>query len=605
MESWKVPPFRYNDVDVNADLPVIMRDGVTLLADVFRPTTNDKLPVLLMRTPYDKKTAQTCVYLDTMWYARYGYIVVVQDCRGRFASEGEWYPYRQEAEDGEDTVLWASKLPGCNGEVAMYGFSYPGALQLMAATQNLPELCTIMPAMTSSNFYEPWTYEGGAFAQGFVQSWALSLGRDTALRAGNVTAYKRMLSILGQYNMYCATTPLNALMEEFREFIPYYFDWVMHDTYDDYWRAISIKEKYDDIFIPALHVGGWYDIFLSGTIQNFMELESRRKADPSRGRQKLVVGPWHHVPWQPKVGCVNFGADAENIVDLIQLRWLDQQMRGVNQQDLDPESTVDSPASGPGSVGFQPAYSPDTDDPLDDPNVSVFVLGANKWQHFETWPPEQAKELKLYLHSNGRANATAGDGQLSSIKPSKEPWDSFIYDPTAAVPSAGGHSCCFEDVLPMGACDQSANQGRNDILIYSTDPLADDVTIAGAVSVELFASSSVCDTDFTAILTDVDPAGKAINICNGIIRTGRITKNQFAPLIPGQIYSFTITLGWTAACFKRGHRMRIEISSSNFPHYDRNPNTGNRFSDLPDWKPARQIIYHDDEHPSALLVQSI
>lgn len=578
MEAWKVPSVRYTDVEIASDQAATMRDGVKLYADIYRPVCDEKLPVLLMRTPYDKRTVQNCVYLDTLWYARYGYIVVVQDCRGRWRSDGDWYPYRHESADSEDTIKWAAALPGSNGEVAMYGFSYPGSIQLLAASKNLPELKTIMPAMTSCSFYSPWTYEGGALSQGFIQSWALSLGRDTALRAGDVGAFKKMLGILGQYSSYCYTTPLNALMEEFRQYIPYYFDWIENESYNDYWREHCVNERYDDINLPVFHVGGWYDVFLRGTIQNFIELESRRAADNSRGRQKLLVGPWHHVPWQPKVGCVNFGAEAENIVDLAQLAWLDQHMRS------------DGGSSKPGA----------------DHNVSVFVLGANSWAHFDSWPPKQAKTQSLYLHSQGRASSTAGDGSLSLEKAENEPWDSFVYDPTIPVASLGGHSCCFDQLLPMGACDQGPNQMRNDVLVFTSKVLEKDVTVCGAVKVEIHVSTSAVDTDFTATLSDVDLAGRAINICNGIIRMSRQDPSAEPELVkPGQIYKLEIDLGWTAAMFKVGHRIRLDISSSNFPHYDRNVNTGDRFSDLQDFLPARQMLYHDAKHPSALHIQVV
>ncbi len=595
MATLQIPSMRYDKVQTTCDVAVEMRDGVKLYADIYRPETSDKLPVLLLRSPYDKSTAQTCVYLDTMWYARYGYIVVVQDCRGRYKSEGEFYPYKYETADSEDTIKWAAQIPGSNGEVAMYGFSYPGSVQLLAASNKLPELKTIMPAMTGCNFYEPWTYEGGAFSQGFIQSWTLSLARDTALRAGDLAGMKRILGMLGQYNGLAYATPLNVLFEEWKPYIPYYFDWVEHDTYDDYWKKIAVQERYDDIALPVLHVGGWYDIFISGTIKNYIALSELQKKDPSRGRQKLLVGPWHHVPWQPKVGCVNFGAEAENLVDLVQLNWLDQHMRGGDAFEKDQSRFVDA-------------------------DVSVFILGASKWAHFDSWPPSSAEDMNLYLHSGGRANATAGDGSLNSDTHDQEPWDSFIYDPTFPIASAGGHGCCFEDMLPMGACDQSSNQMRNDVLVYTTAPLTADLTIAGAVSVLLYASTTAVDADFTATLSEVDAGGRSINYCNGIARASRCavakaefvrdaspkrfqTRDEKQDLKPGEVYAIEIHLGWVAAMFKEGHRIRLEISSSNFPHYERNTGNGNRFADLSEFKSARQTIFHDKDHPSVLYLQ--
>lgn len=560
-----------------------MRDGVTLLADIYRPDGAGDLPVLLMRTPYDKSMAQNTVYLNPAWYARYGYMVVVQDCRGRFSSEGTWYPYDAEAADGHDSVEWAATLEGSNGSVAMYGFSYPGAIQLQTAATQPRGLKTIVPAMTASDFFEGWTYEGGAFSQAFIQSWVMYLCQDTARRAGETALQKEMwqsfMSLPGGY----WSTPIKDTVQSAEKHAPYYLDWLEHDTYDQYWKKNSIRNLYPQITVPVLHVGGWYDVFVSGTINNYIEMSKLSASDSTRGEQKLVIGPWHHLPWQQQIGSCDFGNDARNIVNLLQLNWLDKHMG------LDSVPSIETQSGG----GLQDAH------------VSVFVLNLNEWKNLKEWPPSNTKIKTLYLHSGGRANSLSGDGSLSETAPADQPWDAYLHDPSSPVMSQGGHSCCFEELAPMGPVSQRKNEIRNDVLVYTSEILVEDLTVMGLVKVKLFASSTAVDTDFAVMLCDVSECGRSINIVNSIVRASRRASISNPTLIePDKIYEYNIDVGWTAAWFEKGHQIRLSISSSNFPHFGRTPNSETlpHHADLNDWKVARQTLYHDSNYSSSLIL---
>jgi putative CocE/NonD family hydrolase len=579
-----VPKVRHANIKVEYGVPAKMRDGITLFADVYRPDVNVDLPVLLLRTPYDKSMAQTTVFLNPAWYARYGYIVIVQDCRGRYSSEGNWCPYDAEVADGHDSVEWAADLGGSNGSVAMYGFSYPGAIQLQAASTQPRGLKTIVPAMTASDFYDGWTYEGGALSQAFVQSWILYLAQDTARRAGDFDQQKLLWEDFMELPSAYWKTPINKAVRDADKYAPYYLDWLKHDTYDEYWSKKSIRNYLPKISIPVLHIGGWYDIFISGTIRNYIELNKLAAADKTRGQQKLVIGPWHHLPWQQQVGSSDFGEKARNNVNLLQLKWLDQHLR-------DAEPVADDGSS----------FNADSDDA----NVSVFVLNLNEWKSLNEWPPANAAEKNLYLHSGGRANSLSGDGTLSQIEPGQEPWDAYLYDPSSPVVSSGGHSCCFEELAPMGPNSQRKNEMRNDVLVYTSEVLNEDVTVMGLVRLKLFASTTAVDTDFSAVLTDVSENGYSMNIVNTILRASRRESlSEPISVEPNKVYEYNIELGWTAAMFKAGHRIRIDIASSNFPHHGRTPNSNQHPSeaDLNDWKVARQTIHHDSQYPSHIIL---
>lgn len=596
----EVPELKFRDVDIEVDVGASMRDGTVLHADIYRPRGCESLPILLMRTPYDKSTGQNAVYHNPAWYARFGYIVVVQDCRGRMRSEGEFYPYRHEEQDTVDTIEWAARLPGGNGSVATYGFSYPGALQLLGASRQPAPLKTIMPAMTSSDFFEGWTYQGGAFCQAFIQSWVSYLACEAMRRANDEGSARKIGQLQMQIGQLYACQRLDEGLYEFKQYMPYYFDWLEHDRYDDYWKDLAVRERYETIKVPALHIGGWYDSFAAGTIENFSRLHAMQKADGSRGRQKLLMGPWFHLPWHQHSGAVDFGSNARNFVNNYQINWLERYLKGGGGTSGGRRS-----GAGLGTAGAAGDMADCDSGEAEDKDVSVFVLFADRWDHFDNWPPKSVNYKAFYLHSGGGANSLAGDGSLSEKPPAAEPWDTYTYHPLDPVPSRGGHSCCIDVASPMGAHDQRMNEFRNDVLVYSTPVLESDLLLTGEVKAKIFAASNCCDTDFTATLVAVAPCGTAINIVNGIVRASyRNSLSKPEPIVPGEVYEYEIKVGSTAALIKAGHSLRLEISSSNFPHFDRSSNDSVRlgYNGFFEQKVARQTVFHDDRYPSCVML---
>jgi putative CocE/NonD family hydrolase len=569
VESAAVPadPVPGLPVDVERDVPCRARDGVTLYADVYRPAANGPHPVLLMREPYNKWTAQSgSGYNHPAWWAAQGFLTVVQDCRGRYRSEGEFVPFVNEALDGYDAVEWAARLPGADGRVAMYGFSYPGATQLLAATERPPSLVAICPGMTSSQYYEGWTYNGGAFALAFAANWASGLAYDTARRGVDDETMAALLAATSSADWF-AQLPLERLAPLTRANAPYFYDWLDHPSYDDFWRATAIDEDYGRIAVPALHVGGWYDIFLAGTVANFRGLQEGAGSADARSRQKLLVGPWQHGPWKPLLGA---GDDASPlVVNEWQLRFLDEVVRGR------PSGVFDAP-------------------------VTAWVLREG-WRDLDAWPPGGVAPTRWYLHSGGRANSRFGDGTLSPEPPGDEPPDVFVYDPLAPVSSAGGHSCCDESLTPMGPRAQEGAEQWGDVLCYTSEPLGDDVVLIGDVEVTLHAATTAPDTDFTARLCLVDPDGRSVNLKEGILRARyRDSLAEPSALEPGRVYALGIALGPLAVRVAAGHRLRLDVSSSDFPQWDRNLNTGGPLGreGASAAAVAHQTVLHDRARPS-------
>jgi putative CocE/NonD family hydrolase len=572
------PPDGPCEVQKQLNVAARMRDGVTLYADVYRPKGDGTYPVILQRLPYNKDAAQTYVYAPPQFYASHCYIVVIQDVRGQYTSEGTFYAFRDEAKDGYDTIEWAARLPGANGKVGMYGFSYVGATQWMPATLRPPSLVTIVPAMTSSDYYDGWSYEGGAFSLAFKESWPLvTIALTGSRRLGDQGVIDRMNEAVGKLWETYKYLPIKDypwLFPDRPEVAPYFYDWIEHNTWDDYWKQWSIRTRYDQVQVPALNFSGWYDVFMNGAIENFVGMRAKGGNEVARKGQKLVVGPWIHLPWVQKVGEVDFGPEAVNPVDELQLNWFDHWLKGKSN-----------------AVAA-------------DPPVRVFVMGANQWRAAQDWPIPGTQFTEYYLHSRGAANTRYGNGWLSTEKPTPdEAPDRYRYDPANPVPSKGGHSCCTSDTAPVGPFDQAPIQERADVLVYTTPPLEQPVEVTGPITVTLYAASSARDTDFTAKLTDVHPDGKAILLNNGIIRASfRESLENPTPIEPGKVYEYRIAIWPTSNLFKAGHRIRLEISSSNFPHYDRNPNTGRRSGLDAELAVADQTIYHDPQRPSKVVL---
>jgi putative CocE/NonD family hydrolase len=557
------------------DVKVTMRDGVVLHADIYRPQTDGKFPVLLQRTPYDRRN-----FGFGLRGAQRGYVVIIQDVRGRYASEGEWYTFKNESNDGYDTIEWAAALPYSNGKVGMFGGSYVGATQMLAAIAHPPHLAGICPVVTSSNYHASWTYQGGAFEQWFNQSWTSGLAQDTFNRKVKDASN----AVEGMWEVPLTRYPLFNLqarrVASADSLAPYYLDWIAHPNYDDYWKKISIEEHFGDITVPALHVAAWYDIFLGGSLRNYEGIKAHGGSEAARNGQQLLVVIGGHSGSGRKVGEVDFGPDGAFKEDDATLDWYDFLFKGVQNRF----------ASG------KP--------------VKLFVMGANEWREEEAWPLARAHETKYFLHATSAANSSRGKGTLSAAEPGKENADQYVYDPAKPVLTVGGPLCCDGDHWAPGPRDQRAVEARDDVLIYSTPPLAQDMEVTGPVSVELYAKSSAPNTDFTAKLVDVWPDGFAQNLTEGILRASYRESQENPTLItPGQVYKFTIDLWATSNIFKKGHTLRLEISSSNFPRFDRNLNTGDQRPERggdrkteQHFTTATNVILHDAEHPSALLL---
>lgn len=562
------------DILIQHDVPMKTRDGVTLYADIYRPKSSDKFPVILMRTPYDKSVNWAVSPVFKM--VPRGYVVIIQDVRGRYTSGGEWYPFRHEQADGFDSVEWAAALPYSNGKVGMIGASYVGATQMLAAIAQPPHLAAIAPNVTASNYHDGWTYQSGAFEQWFNQNWTSQLAQNTLQRliGDNTNA------LLGAPTLPLANYPvfnfgqLPAEAQLTASIAPYYSDWLAHPDYDDYWKQWSIEENFSKIAVPMLQVGGWYDIFNAGTLRNYVGAKTHGATEAARTKQHLLIEIGGHAGFGRLIGDVDFGAHAvENVYTDVILDWYDFLFKGIQN-----EFATDKP-------------------------VKLFVMGANEYRQEDDWPPPQAQNTKYFLHSAGKANSLRGDGSLSVSPPKAEPPDAYVYNPANPVPTVGGPLCCDAEHMEPGPRDQRSVENRDDVLVYSTGPLPRDLEVTGPVTATLFVKSSAVDTDFTAKLVDVAPDGFAQDLTEGILRMRYRNSPERATLMnPGQIYEVSVDLWATSNVFLRGHSLRLEISSSNSPRFDRNLNTGEEIKFARTFVSATNTILHDAQHPSALVL---
>ena len=567
---------------IDKHLQVLMRDGVLLATDVYRPAGPGPLPVVMMRLPYNKEQP-VLLFLagDILRVAQAGYAVVVQDCRGTWASGGEFSPYFQEAEDGADAIAWAAAQPWSTGEVGMMGASYYGATQWLAAIEAPPALKAIAPFITTDQYYEKWTYQGGAFQLGFMLQWAsATFGVAEAVRrllhgTGDATGVGTAIGAADAVAANYWHLPLCEL-PAVANLTPYVKDWLAHPDYDDYWRAAAPCEHYEKITTPALNFGGWYDLFLGGTLANYAAMKDRTP-------QKLVIGPWVHGYNGGVYPARNFGLMAhDGVADVtaMQIRWFDHFLKGA--------------ANGV----------------LDEAPVKIFVMGPDVWREEPDWPLPDTDWQQWYLHSAGSAGTKAEDGVLSPRAPGQEVPDSYLYDPRDPVPTVGGAS-----FLPglfiaanAGPRDQREVEQRADVLCYTSAVLERDLEVTGPVRLVLYVSSSALDTDFTGKLVDVHPDGTALILTDGILRA-RYRESLSAPqlMTPGEVYRIEIDLVATANVFAAGHRIRLEVASANFPRFDRNTNTGGVIATETeaDFVRATNTVWHDELRASHLVLPVI
>ena len=579
---------REYEVVAERDVPMRTRDGVTLYADVFRPNAPGRFPTLLSRTPYSKENAGARPNGSNQFFARYGYVTVMQDCRGRFTSEGEFDQIFQEVEDGYDAVEWAARLPWSNGRVGTCGQSYLGLTQYAIACNNPmpPSLQAMAPVSASSDYHASWIYHtGGAAMWGWMVPYSILFGRNTLERKGLTELLAKLDEYVRQGDNFSMPMrdewyrhlPISDWNELLKEAAPYFADHVKHADDGPYWYRANVNRHAESVSVPMLHISSWYDIFAEGAPSAFRSIREKSRHPQARNNQKLVIGPWAHLfpyvtPNSGGAGDIDFGPEA--LVDLhqTQLRWFDYWLKDVD-------------------TGI-----------MSEPPVSVFTMGEDRWQTLEDWPPPGANYVRWFLHSEGKANSAGGDGTLSTVPPVDEPPDAYVYDPQDPVPTLGGANLS----LPIGVQDQRPVEQRNDVLVFTSEPMERPVEVTGPITVELWASSSARDTDFTAKLVDVRPDGYAQNLLDGIIRARYRDSASDPTLIePGKPYRYTIDLWATSTVFQPGHRIRLEVSSSNFPRFDRNPNTGAAFGEGTTLEQARQTVYHRDGMASHVLLPVI
>ena len=566
---------------------VPMRDGVPLATEVYLPRQSGNYPVVLTRSPYTRGSlaaGSNCDNPRLTELARRGYVGLNQDARGRYRSGGAFDPFQQEGGDGYDTVEWAAEQPWSDGRVGIFGASYVGVTTLQAAAHAPPHLVTAVAEITASDYHDNWTYVNGAFDLHLNQGWTLAFfladsyrrslyGSGFSLQeidrrvAARMEAGRRDL-----LSKWVWMLPLNS-MPAFREDAPYYYDWLAHPDYDSYWRQVDIEQRYADITVPVLHTGGWYDVFAVGTVRNFVGMRANGGSPAARNGTKLVMTCCGHTRAQ---GLIGWGPEAQTFDAALTNRWFDHYLKGVDNG-IDREPDVQLFVMVPPDSGT---------------DAGGFYLAADEY------PLPQAQPIRFHLGSGGRANTRHGDGTLSREAPAGPP-DRFVYDPADPVPTMGGNLCCG-DFLLRGAVDQSDIELRDDVLVYTSEPLAEDLVVIGPVTVRLWASSTARDTDFTAKLVDVHMDGIAHNVLDRIVRARYRNGSKSAPslITPGETYEYTIPLGDTATVFRRGHRIRLEVSSSNFPHFDRNLNTGHPLGQDAAMVTATQTIFHDAAHPS-------
>lgn len=571
-------------VQVEFDVPATMRDGTVLRANVFRPVGEGTFPVLLTRLPYGKDFPLGGSLLNPVQAARQGYIVVVQDTRGRFTSEGEWHAFIHERADGYDTVEWAARLPGSNGDVGMYGASYFGFTQWAAARENPPHLRAVLPFITWADAQDGMFMRGGAVELGITRNWSQLQSIDTNLKRARATGDPRQVgAAISQIASRLNDLPVSGYADlPVKGYSTRHNDDALNDADlgidrrndQAYLDLVAVTPGYDTLAIPAFHGGGWYDIFLKGTLQNFAELQKRGKAP-----QKLIIGPWTHGSQDERVGSVHFGfASSAAFINLqidfqsLELRWFDRFLKGI-----------------PNGIDQEPP-------------IQIFVMGTNQWRAENEWPLARAVPTPWYLHSNGRANSLSGDGVLSPEMPGAETPDHFTYDPMQPMPTVGG-ALLMHSVFQSGPQDQRPIERREDMLVFTSAPMTQPMEVTGSITVTLYAATTAPDTDFVARLVDVHPDGFARNLTDGIIR-GRM-RNGVAHeelLIPGAVYPFEIDLWATSNVFLPGHQIRLDVTSSNFPRWDRNLNTAAPYAEGTKTAVARQTILHDREHPSQVVL---
>jgi putative CocE/NonD family hydrolase len=554
-------------VRIERDVPMTLSDGTALVADVYAPeAAGDPVPVLLFRTPYGKGMADDATYQAPAWYVRHGFIVVVQDVRGRGASGGRFVPFIHEADDSAEAIAWAAQLPGSNGRVGMFGASYPGMLQLLAATRRPPALGAIAPAVATADLHAHWMYEGGALNLAFTAWWAVSLASVEAARAGRTDLVERLAGpLLDPGAWFTSTAP--AELPPLAEAAPWYREWLAHPERDAYWDDRDALRRLGEIEVPTLHIAGWFDIFLAGGIDAFRRLRAIGRAE-----QHLLVGAWMHYPWGHRAWQLRSAPAAQGTVTV------DRAQVAFFRRHLADDRDTERPAP----VRYWPVY-------------------GDAWREAADWPPPGAVERSLHLDSDGAANGVGGDGRLIVEPAPVAHADLVSYLPSFAVPSIGGHSCCYPGRSPMGVADQAPVEEMAQVLVYTSAPLPAAMELAGDVRSELWVATDAPSADYVARLCVVDESGGSWNIAEGIQRVG---VGGTSTAGPGGPFRVDVSLRSIAAHVAAGRRLRLHVTFGSAPQWSINPQTGAS----PEWtapadgRAATHAVHHGPDHPSRLVI---
>jgi putative CocE/NonD family hydrolase len=568
------------------NVPMTTRDGVTLRANVFRPAEG-KAPTLLVRHPYDKEGGLSAggtniTIPPILSFVHAGYAVVMQDARGAFASDGDFEPKVNEIADGEDVMAWLAEQDWYDGTVGAYGASYLGMTQYALALGDGPGLKAIAPATASANWYSGlWYSQGGAMSLSLVTFWCAYMALNAeqrALQRGETTdptALMRiggaMLDVLALNDATPVASPSPVLGKG-----RWLDDWLAHPDFDEYWKAQDWSSRLGEVTVPVLEIAGWYDLKLHQQVADFVRLRAHGGSEEAREQSRLVIGPWDHINATGQYPDRYFGPLATEDLGPAHVQFFDQHLRGT-----DPATPA--------------------------PRVRIFVMGIDQWREESDWPLPDTQYTELHLTSGGSANTRDGDGALQWEAPGAGGSDGFRYDPRDPLPTAGG---ALLPSLPglVGPVDQRVVDGRADVLCYTGPVLTEPVEVTGFVELKVFVSASTVDTDITAKLVDVFPDGRAINLCDGILRLRyRNSLSEPELMTPGEVYEVTVKMSVTSNVFLPGHRIRLDVSGSNFPHYDRNSNTGGVISSeaLEDMVAVDTTVHHGGPRPSRLVLPII
>ncbi|GLV55642.1 X-Pro dipeptidyl-peptidase [Dictyobacter sp. S3.2.2.5] len=585
---------------IEQNMMIPMRDGVRLATDVYRPEGEGQWPVLVVRHPYNKdfrmplpgwedRPIAININLFAERVVAAGYVIVLQDVRGRYASEGEFRPFLFESSDGVDTVNWAAGQAWSTGHVGMFGASFQALAQWQASSAQPVALRAIAPSQ-SPHAGGLYLYQGGAFMLAVALTLVMGSFVPDQLkrRIEDGRATSEDMEMLKQaLNDFPARFEQLPLVEQpaMRDVAPYYFDWLAHPGLDDYWRSTLSEDVFERVTVPALTIAGWYDLFLRNDLRQYQLMKRRGGSELARQQQRLIIGPWGHGNFMWGHAERRYGEDgaavSERAVDLLtdlQLRWFDRWLKGLDN----------------GVEREKP--------------VRIFVMGIDQWREEDAWPLPDTRYCPYYLQSAGKANSASGDGVLSATQMEQGEADVYRYNPHELVPTRAGANIPPKQQGDLGPYDQREIETREDVLCYTTAPLERPVEVTGPIELVLYVSSSAPDTDFTGKLVDVYPDGRAELLSDGILRA-RYREYLAHPVLmePGRVYELRIDLGATSNVFLTGHRIRLEVSSSNFPRYDRNSNCGGVIATegVEDFVPAINRVYHNELYPSHLILPVI